>query len=54
MRAVGERVTISTTDSDTVARLVLNDLAGTDLEVSSGSLEEAFMALTDERQEQMA
>ena len=54
VRAVGERVTISTTDSDTVARLVLNDLAGTDLEVSSGSLEEAFMALTDERQEQMA
>ncbi len=48
VRAAGCRVTVTTTDSDTVSRLILNDLGGSDLEVASGSLEDAFMTLTDE------
>ncbi|MEO7754524.1 MAG: ABC transporter ATP-binding protein [Terracoccus sp.] len=41
------RVTIVATDSDGVARLLLDELGGTDLEIVAASLEQAFMALTE-------
>jgi ABC-2 type transport system ATP-binding protein len=41
-----DRVTIRSTDSDAVARLLLGDLEGHDLEITSGSLEDAFVHLT--------
>lgn len=37
---------IDTTDSDNLARLILQDLGGTDLEIESASLENAFVQLT--------
>ncbi|MDO5699872.1 MAG: ABC transporter ATP-binding protein [Bowdeniella nasicola] len=42
------RVYIRTLDSDTAARLLLNDLDGHDLTVARPSLEAAFRAITDE------
>ena len=42
----GARVVVTATDSDAVARLLLLDLGGTDLEIVTAGLEEAFMALT--------
>src|SRR5690625_4669108 len=42
----GGRVQIRTSDSDAVALALLRDLGGTDLEIASGSLDQAFMALT--------
>ncbi|MDN5768376.1 MAG: ABC transporter ATP-binding protein [Humibacillus sp.] len=42
----GERVVVTATDSDAVARMLLNDLGGTDVEIVTASLEQAFMALT--------
>src|SRR5699024_7947285 len=42
----GGRVQIRTSDSDAVALALLQDLGGTDLEIASGSLDQAFMALT--------
>ncbi|GAB3052340.1 ABC transporter ATP-binding protein [Intrasporangium mesophilum] len=42
----GARVVVSAVDSDAVARLLLNELGGTDLEIVTAGLEEAFMALT--------
>jgi ABC-2 type transport system ATP-binding protein len=42
----GERVLVSATDSDAVARLLLGELGGTDLEIVPAGLEQAFMALT--------
>jgi ABC-2 type transport system ATP-binding protein len=44
----GDRVAITTTDSDAVALLLLTELDGRDLEVSTASLDQAFMALTAE------
>ncbi len=41
-----QRVTVIAADSDSVARLVLTELGGHDLEVTSGSLDDAFMVLT--------
>jgi ABC-2 type transport system ATP-binding protein len=41
-----DRVTVRSTDSDAVAMLLLGELGGTDLEITSGSLEEAFVHLT--------
>ncbi len=41
------RVTIVATDSDGVARLLLGELGGTDVEIVAASLEQAFMALTE-------
>ncbi|MBD8507650.1 ABC transporter ATP-binding protein [Hoyosella sp. G463] len=47
----GDRVSITTTDSDTLARLLLNHTSATDLEITSASLEAAFVALTSTREE---
>ncbi|GGF55288.1 ABC transporter ATP-binding protein [Marmoricola endophyticus] len=42
----GDRVTVTSADSDEVAKALLNDLGGTGLEVATGSLETAFLQLT--------
>ncbi|MER7072943.1 ABC transporter ATP-binding protein [Terrabacter sp. NPDC000476] len=42
----GARVVVSAIDSDAVARLLLLELGGTDLEIVTAGLEQAFMALT--------
>jgi ABC-2 type transport system ATP-binding protein len=42
----GDRLTVATPDSDEVARRLLGDLGGRDLEITSASLEEAFVKLT--------
>jgi len=42
----GSRVVVSAADSDAVARLLLVELGGRELEIRSAGLEEAFMALT--------
>ncbi|MCU1537020.1 MAG: transporter ATP-binding protein [Humibacillus sp.] len=42
----GERVVVAASDSDAVARLLLGDLGGSDLEIVTASLEQAFMAIT--------
>ncbi|MFM6851599.1 MAG: ABC transporter ATP-binding protein [Terrabacter sp.] len=42
----GSRVVVTATDSDAVARLLLGDLGGSDLEIVTAGLEQAFMALT--------
>ncbi len=42
----GARVVVTAADSDAVARLLLNELGGTDLEIVTAGLEQAFMALT--------
>lgn len=41
-----DRLTVTSTDSDRVARALLGDLGGRDLEIRSASLESAFLALT--------
>ncbi|MDT9593084.1 ABC transporter ATP-binding protein [Nocardioides zeae] len=46
VRVQGDRVSVIATDSDAVARTILVDLGGHDLEVVTGSLDEAFVALT--------
>ncbi len=42
----GDRVTVSSTDSDVVARTLLTRPGARDLEITTGSLESAFVALT--------
>lgn len=42
----GDRVTVRTPDSDAVALSLLSELGGTGLEIVSGSLDDAFLALT--------
>jgi ABC-2 type transport system ATP-binding protein len=42
----GHRVTVTSSDSDAVARTLLAELSGSNLEITSGSLESAFMAIT--------
>ena len=42
----GDRLLVRSTDSDAVARLLLTELGGRNLEVTSGSLEDAFVHLT--------
>lgn len=42
----GTRVVVTAADSDAVARLLLLDLDGTDLEIVTAGLEQAFMTLT--------
>ncbi|MEO7447564.1 MAG: hypothetical protein ABI336_04760, partial [Humibacillus sp.] len=39
-------VVVTASDSDAVARMLLGDLGGTDVEIVTASLEQAFMALT--------
>ncbi len=46
VRVNGTRLTVSTKDSDALARLLLNDLGASDLEISAPSLESAFVNLT--------
>ncbi len=43
----GDRLTVETGDSDHVARLLLGELGGSDLEIRPASLETAFVRLTD-------
>ncbi|MGO1975223.1 MAG: ABC transporter ATP-binding protein [Propionibacteriaceae bacterium] len=45
-RGSGRRVSVRAADSDAVARLLLTELGGSNLEVASGSLETAFMSFT--------
>jgi ABC-2 type transport system ATP-binding protein len=42
----GDRVTVHAGDSDAVALLLLGELGGTGLEITTGSLDDAFLALT--------
>ena len=42
----GERVQVLAADSDALALTLLTDLGATNLEITSGSLDEAFLALT--------
>jgi ABC-2 type transport system ATP-binding protein len=44
----GDRVTVTGTASDDVARLLLTALGGRDLEIAAPTLESAFLALTEE------
>ncbi|MDN7120388.1 ABC transporter ATP-binding protein [Nocardioides sp. ChNu-153] len=46
VRVQGDRVSVRATDADAVARTLLVDLGGHDLEIATGSLDEAFVALT--------
>ncbi|MFW6774369.1 ABC transporter ATP-binding protein [Nocardioides sp. CPCC 205120] len=46
VRLQGDRVSVLATDADAVARTLLVDLGGHDLEIATGSLDEAFVALT--------
>lgn len=46
VQAEGGRVQVICQDSDAVARALLVDLGGRDLEVSTGSLDAAFLAIT--------
>ncbi|HET8593634.1 MAG TPA: ABC transporter ATP-binding protein [Intrasporangium sp.] len=51
----GDRVVVTTTDSDRAALVLLTELRGQDLEISTASLDHAFMALTAEaRQAQLS
>jgi len=45
----GDRVTVSGTSSDDVARLLLTELGGRELEITAPTLESAFLALTGEQ-----
>ena len=45
----GQRVVVTATDSDAIARMLLGELGGSDLEIVTASLEQAFMALTSDR-----
>jgi ABC-2 type transport system ATP-binding protein len=42
----GHRVTVTSRDSDAVARTMLGELGASNLEIASGSLESAFMTIT--------
>ena len=44
----GDRVSVHTSDSDAVALALLSKLGGTGLEITTGSLDDAFLALTGE------
>jgi ABC transporter, ATP-binding protein len=43
---LGNTLTLSSTDTDTVAELLLSDHLAKDLEITSRGLEDAFVALT--------
>ena len=45
----GSRVAVRSADSDGVARLLLTELGGRDLEITTGSMEDAFVELTTTR-----
>ena len=44
----GNRVVIASSDSDAVARALLVDLGGRNVEVVTASLESAFLAITED------
>ncbi|WP_289231937.1 hypothetical protein [Barrientosiimonas endolithica] len=46
MQVQGDRVTVAAGDSDAIAWLLLSDLGARNLEISSGSLEAAFLTIT--------
>ena len=46
VRRRGERLVVTASDSDAVALLLLGELGGRELEITTAGLEEAFMALT--------
>lgn len=46
--AAGDRVVVRAGDSDAVAMLLLSELGGTGLEITTGSLDDAFLALTSD------
>ena len=48
-RTDGDRLVVETTDSDAVARLLLGELGGHDLEIEAASLENAFVRLTNDQ-----
>ncbi|MGB3829232.1 MAG: ABC transporter ATP-binding protein [Ornithinimicrobium sp.] len=48
----GQRITVRSSDSDTVARLMLTELGGHDVEITAGSLETAFMTITADTPEE--
>jgi ABC-2 type transport system ATP-binding protein len=50
-QADGRSVSIRTTDSDDIARLLLTEMNGRDLHIASADLEEAFVALIADRKE---
>jgi ABC-2 type transport system ATP-binding protein len=50
----GRRVVVASTDSDAVARTLLVDLGGTNVEIVTASLESAFMAITGEHDDEPA
>nr|WP_314141576.1 ABC transporter ATP-binding protein [uncultured Rhodococcus sp.] len=50
----GDRVIVHGRDSDAVARYLLNDAHATDLEIVSRNLEDAFLALTTDSQNDLA
>ncbi|GAA2495644.1 ABC transporter ATP-binding protein [Terrabacter carboxydivorans] len=50
----GTRVVVTAADSDAVARLLLLDLGGTDLEIVTAGLEQAFMTLTGDARDAVA
>ena len=47
VRTNGSRLTVTAADSDAVALLLLTELGGHDLEITTGSLENAFVTITD-------
>lgn len=47
VEVIGHSITVRTADSDVVARMLLTDLGGHDLEISTGSLEDAFVRITE-------
>ncbi len=49
--ADGLRLTVRATDSDDVARYLLTEVGGRDLEIAGADLEEAFVTLTTDREE---
>ncbi|MDI9895516.1 ABC transporter ATP-binding protein [Rhodococcus sp. IEGM 1381] len=50
----GDRVIVHGRDSDSVARYLLNDAHATDLEIVSRNLEDAFLALTTDSDNELA
>lgn len=50
----GDRLTVLASDSDAVARILLTTLEARDLEIATGSLESAFVALTSKNSEGVA
>ena len=49
--ANGRRLRITTNDSDALARYLLTETDARDLDITSHSLEDTFLALTNENQE---